>query len=147
MKTCAKALTCENTDDPAASFPCWNGSNLLIKMTGRTENVRQSFVIISVFRLLPQISREMSARATEQRILTYVIRLIIDGSGFLCNSGSELAILYNDLSVLESHHAALAFKLTCQDERVNIFKGTCGCSCCGRANHTLSLGRRRISGQ
>jgi high affinity cAMP-specific and IBMX-insensitive 3',5'-cyclic phosphodiesterase 8 len=44
-------------------------------------------------------------------------------SGFLCNAGSELAILYNDISVLESHHAALAFKLTLHDERVNIFKG------------------------
>lgn len=43
-------------------------------------------------------------------------------SAFLCNSGSELAILYNDLSVLESHHSALAFKLTMSNEKVNIFQ-------------------------
>lgn len=43
-------------------------------------------------------------------------------SAFLCNSGSELAILYNDISVLESHHAALTFKLTLSDPGVNIFK-------------------------
>nr|CAD7567491.1 unnamed protein product [Timema californicum] len=44
-------------------------------------------------------------------------------SAFLCNSDSDLSLLYNDLSVLESHHAALTFKLTMSDERVNIFKG------------------------
>ncbi|GLH06994.1 Dual 3',5'-cyclic-AMP and -GMP phosphodiesterase 11 [Gryllus bimaculatus] len=44
-------------------------------------------------------------------------------SAFLCNSDHELAILYNDICVLESHHAALAFRLTVSDERVNIFKG------------------------
>jgi len=43
-------------------------------------------------------------------------------SAFLCNSGSELAILYNDISVLESHHAALTFKLTLSDPKVNIFR-------------------------
>lgn len=42
-------------------------------------------------------------------------------SPFLCNSDNELAILYNDRSVLESHHAAFAFKLTLSDEKVNIF--------------------------
>ncbi|CAH1716531.1 high affinity cAMP-specific and IBMX-insensitive 3',5'-cyclic phosphodiesterase 8 isoform X1 [Aphis gossypii] len=44
-------------------------------------------------------------------------------SAFLCNSKNDLAILYNDISVLESHHAALTFKLTTKDERLNIFKG------------------------
>ena len=43
-------------------------------------------------------------------------------SAFLCNSGSELAYLYNDISVLENHHAAFGFKLTMSDERVNIFQ-------------------------
>ncbi|XP_033212520.1 high affinity cAMP-specific and IBMX-insensitive 3',5'-cyclic phosphodiesterase 8 isoform X1 [Belonocnema kinseyi] len=43
-------------------------------------------------------------------------------SQFLCNSNNKLAILYNDLTVLESHHASLTFKLTLSDENVNIFK-------------------------
>lgn len=33
-------------------------------------------------------------------------------SAFLTNSNNPLAILYNDVTVLESHHAALTFKLT-----------------------------------
>lgn len=33
-------------------------------------------------------------------------------SAFLCNSNSPLAILYNDLTVLESHHASTTFRLT-----------------------------------
>lgn len=33
-------------------------------------------------------------------------------SAFLANSDNPLAILYNDITVLESHHAALTFKLT-----------------------------------
>ncbi|XP_046508750.1 high affinity cAMP-specific and IBMX-insensitive 3',5'-cyclic phosphodiesterase 8A isoform X2 [Equus quagga] len=43
-------------------------------------------------------------------------------NSFLCNAGSELAILYNDTAVLESHHAALAFQLTTGDDKCNIFK-------------------------
>ncbi|KAL6426589.1 hypothetical protein ACFW04_009181 [Cataglyphis niger] len=43
-------------------------------------------------------------------------------SQFLCNANNRLAILYNDLSVLESHHAALTFRLSLSDDDVNIFK-------------------------
>ncbi|CAG9857884.1 unnamed protein product [Phyllotreta striolata] len=43
-------------------------------------------------------------------------------SAFLSNSDNALAILYNDVTVLESHHAAITFKLTLGDERINIFK-------------------------
>eukprot|EP00794_Sanderia_malayensis_P009997 gene9997-11019_t len=43
-------------------------------------------------------------------------------NSFLCNAGSDLAVLYNDIAVLESHHAALAFKLTGKDGKSNILK-------------------------
>lgn len=33
-------------------------------------------------------------------------------SAFLCNSGNPLSLLYNDICVLESHHAATTFRLT-----------------------------------
>lgn len=42
-------------------------------------------------------------------------------NSFLCNAGSELAVLYNDMAVLESHHAALAFQLTTRDRQSNVF--------------------------
>lgn len=48
-------------------------------------------------------------------------------NSFLCNAGSELAILYNDTAVLESHHAALAFQLTVRDSKSNIFKNIDRC--------------------
>lgn len=53
--------------------------------------------------------------------IKYII-FFITVSQFLCNADNKLAILYNDLSVLESHHAALTFKLTLADDSVNIFK-------------------------
>ncbi|XP_038078738.1 high affinity cAMP-specific and IBMX-insensitive 3',5'-cyclic phosphodiesterase 8B-like isoform X3 [Patiria miniata] len=43
-------------------------------------------------------------------------------NSFLCNAASDLAILYNDIAVLESHHAALGFQLTTREDRCNIFK-------------------------
>ncbi|XP_059949055.1 high affinity cAMP-specific and IBMX-insensitive 3',5'-cyclic phosphodiesterase 8B isoform X7 [Mesoplodon densirostris] len=43
-------------------------------------------------------------------------------NSFLCNAGSELAVLYNDTAVLESHHTALAFQLTVKDSKCNILK-------------------------
>lgn len=43
-------------------------------------------------------------------------------NSFLCNAGNQLAVLYNDTAVLESHHAALAFQLTLENDKCNIFK-------------------------
>ncbi|CAJ0595870.1 unnamed protein product [Cylicocyclus nassatus] len=44
------------------------------------------------------------------------------GNAFLINTRQSLAVLYNDHSVLENHHVALAFQLTLQqNNNVNIF--------------------------
>lgn len=43
-------------------------------------------------------------------------------NAFLVNSGHILAVLYNDLNILESHHAALMFRYSLVDDRINIFK-------------------------
>uniref|UniRef100_A0A915LBF9 Phosphodiesterase n=1 Tax=Meloidogyne javanica TaxID=6303 RepID=A0A915LBF9_MELJA len=43
------------------------------------------------------------------------------GNAFLMNTRQRLAILYNDHSILENHHVALAFQLTLSQPGVNIF--------------------------
>ncbi|KAI1715074.1 3'5'-cyclic nucleotide phosphodiesterase domain-containing protein [Ditylenchus destructor] len=43
------------------------------------------------------------------------------GNAFLMNTRQRLALLYNDHSVLENHHVALAFQLTLSQPGVNIF--------------------------
>ncbi|CAH8464016.1 unnamed protein product [Heterobilharzia americana] len=41
---------------------------------------------------------------------------------FLVNNSDPLAILYNDIAVLESHHVALSFELTLKSPEINIFQ-------------------------
>ena len=43
-------------------------------------------------------------------------------NGYLQNSGSDLALLYNDQSVLENYHVSQTFKLIWRDPDCNIFK-------------------------
>jgi len=43
-------------------------------------------------------------------------------NAFLINAGNHLAVLYNDVAVLENHHVSYAFHITSKDDRVNIFK-------------------------
>lgn len=42
-------------------------------------------------------------------------------NAYLINTRHQLALLYNDSSVLENHHVCLAFQLTLSDSRINIF--------------------------
>ena len=42
-------------------------------------------------------------------------------NGYLCNANSDLALLYNDQSVLENYHVSEAYKLIWKDKDCNIF--------------------------
>jgi len=67
----------------------------------------------------PLFFREFRRRTYENGL---IVILIYFSSHYLINTGNDLSLLYNDLSILESHHAAFAFKLSLSDPRVNIFK-------------------------
>lgn len=43
-------------------------------------------------------------------------------NSYLVNSSNELAVLYNDLAVLESHHVSLAYSLTLKNDSLNVFR-------------------------
>lgn len=43
-------------------------------------------------------------------------------NAFLINARNSLAMLYNDVAVLENHHVSLAFSTTVKDDPLNIFK-------------------------
>lgn len=47
--------------------------------------------------------------------------LVVYSSACFVSSDSELALMYNDLSVLENHHLAVGFKLL-QEDKCDIFQ-------------------------
>lgn len=55
------------------------------------------------------------------RNLNIALNRHVTGNAFLMNTRQRLALLYNDHSVLENHHVALAFQLTLAQPGVNIF--------------------------
>ncbi len=57
-------------------------------------------------------------------------------NGFLINSGNDLAVAYNDKSVLESYHVSEAFKLMSKDKNCDLFKNL--------TNNERLLMRKRI---
>lgn len=107
--------------------------NLKIKITHKsitiinTNNTHEQFQATAVFLCkLQEKDSQLMDRIDEATALLSAAAHDIDhpgrSSAFLCNSNSSLAILYNDSCVLESHHAALMFQLTMNDDKTNIFK-------------------------
>lgn len=96
-----------------------------LKAIGREEDPTEGFVRCLTFHKI-SCSQQTLDPVDEAAALIAATIHDVDHPGrtnsFLCNAGSELAILYNDTAVLESHHAALAFQLTIRDDKCNIFK-------------------------
>ena len=76
------------------------------------------FIYLFFYRPVLALLESVQGILTNLEILAALIAAIIhdvDHPGrnnqFLINSGHELAIMYNDESVLENHHLAVAFKL------------------------------------
>ncbi|XP_076376029.1 phosphodiesterase 8 isoform X3 [Megalopta genalis] len=94
---------------------CYHNSTHAADVLQATARFMQSERIKQVLEPLDEVSALIASAAHD-----------VDHPGkssqFLCNADDKLAILYNDISVLESHHAALTFKLTLTDDKVNIFK-------------------------
>ncbi|WKX92298.1 hypothetical protein Q1695_010379 [Nippostrongylus brasiliensis] len=74
-------------------------------------------------------SPSVAAHITENHAVAAILAATVHdldhpgrGNAFLINTRQSLAVLYNDHSVLENHHVALAFQLTLQqNSNVNIF--------------------------
>lgn len=122
--------------------------NLFICMDIISENVLFMFALFS-FCLLHQQSLDP---IDEVAALIAATVHDVDHPGrtnsFLCNAGSELAILYNDTAVLESHHAALAFQITTRDDKCNIFKNIeryGAVMCTWRNTSTWNKGRCKLN--
>lgn len=52
-------------------------------------------------------------------LLQHYHRDVIENCAFFFNTRSDVAILYNDRSVLENHHVSAAYRLM-QEEEMNI---------------------------
>lgn len=128
-----------NFSDPKPIISVWNvhvrfSSVVFSNPLFSEEMLNGDFTVVSVWTYHQPSGKFRIYHSPVQHIHNLIIGMMIliyfwfcdicdiCSSAFLCNSNHELAILYNDLCVLESHHSALAFKLTISDDRVNIFK-------------------------
>ena len=99
-----------------------------LKVVGRKEDSTEGFPAFCAVPRFEKISCLQQTLDPVDEVAALIAATIHDvdhpgrTNSFLCNAGSELALLYNDTAVLESHHAALAFQLTTRDDKCNIFK-------------------------
>ncbi|XP_072888909.1 high affinity cAMP-specific and IBMX-insensitive 3',5'-cyclic phosphodiesterase 8A isoform X4 [Hemitrygon akajei] len=129
LKTLTRFGVCEYLNCPELTFRSWlqvieanyHSSNSYHNSTHAADVLHATAYFLNKERIKQSLDR-----TDEVAALIAAIIHDVDHPGrtnsFLCNAGSELALLYNDTTVLESHHAALAFQLTTHNDKCNIFK-------------------------
>ncbi|XP_051896128.1 high affinity cAMP-specific and IBMX-insensitive 3',5'-cyclic phosphodiesterase 8A isoform X2 [Pristis pectinata] len=129
LKTLSRFGVCEYLNCSESTFRSWlqvieanyHSSNSYHNSTHAADVLHATAYFLNKERIKQSLDR-----TDEVAALIAAIIHDVDHPGrtnsFLCNAGSELALLYNDTTVLESHHAALAFQLTTRNDKCNIFK-------------------------
>ncbi|XP_078283645.1 high affinity cAMP-specific and IBMX-insensitive 3',5'-cyclic phosphodiesterase 8A isoform X2 [Rhinoraja longicauda] len=129
LKTCSRFRVCEYLHCPESTFYAWvhaieasyNSSNMYHNSTHAADVLHATAYFLSK----EKVKQRLDHTAEVAALIAAIVH-DVDHPGrtnsFLCNASSDLAVLYNDIAVLESHHAALAFQLTTRNAGCNIFK-------------------------
>ncbi|XP_055517269.1 high affinity cAMP-specific and IBMX-insensitive 3',5'-cyclic phosphodiesterase 8A isoform X3 [Leucoraja erinacea] len=129
LKICSRFRVCEYLRCSDTTFRSWinliESSYISSNMYHNSTHAADVLHATAYFLSKENVKQRLDHTAEVASIISAIVHDIdhpARTNAFLCNAGTDLAVLYNDMAVLESHHAALTFQLTIRNDKCNIFK-------------------------